>query len=147
MRIEIPEQLIQQINTHGEESYPYECCGMVLGAHRDDSQMVQMILPIKNSQDENRRRRFLITPSQYLESERIAAGHHCDLLGFYHSHPDHQAVPSDFDTAHALPWFVYIIVSVNKGRADSISAWFLSDDRSRFMEMPIERLAEVSKTV
>ena len=147
MSMEIPESLVQQIGSHGEAAYPNECCGTLLGVHRDDSLRVTMVLPIENSQDQNRRRRFLITPSQYREAERTAADQGCELLGFYHSHPDHPAIPSDFDTAHALPWFTYVIVAVAKGKADALSAWLLSSDRSRFVEQPVERLAEMPGSV
>ncbi len=137
MPIEIPDNLLQDIKRHGEAEYPHECCGMLLGDPRNDIRTVRQVVPMENSQDENRQRRFLITPPQYLEAERIAAARREELLGFYHSHPDHPAVPSAFDTEHALPWFTYVILSVAKGRAENLSAWVLSDDRQRFNEQTL----------
>ena len=146
MLIEIPEELILQINRHGEAAYPHECCGMLLGVREDESLKVRRVLPIDNSQEENRRRRFLITPAQYLEAERVAVAQGCELLGFYHSHPDHPAVPSAFDTAHALPWFTYVIVSINGGRAENLSAWVLSADRERFDEQTIAERTTITQS-
>jgi len=135
--IEIPERLIQQMNLDGERTYPEECCGLMLGVQKDRLQIVRTILPIGNSQDLNRRRRFLITPEQYRSAEQNAVDRELDLLGSYHSHPDHPAVPSAFDTEHALPWFTYVIVSIINGKARTISAWVLSEDRRRFDRRPL----------
>ena len=135
--IDIPEELIQQIHLHGERIYPEECCGMMLGIQHDRLQIVQTILPIDNSQEANRQRRFLITPEQYRNAEKNAIEMQLDLLGFYHSHPDHPAVPSAFDSEHALPWFTYVIVSIIDGKARTISAWVLSEDRQSFDERPL----------
>jgi len=135
--IDIPEQLIQQMSLHGERTYPEECCGVMLGVQKDRLQIVRTILPIGNSQDLNRQRRFLITPEQYRNAEKSATDMDVDILGFYHSHPDHPAVPSAFDTEHALPSFTYVIASIINGKARTISAWVLSEDRRGFDERPL----------
>jgi len=136
--IEIPERLIQEIHLHGERTYPEECCGVMLGVQQDRLQIVHTILPIGNSQELNRQRRFLITPEQYRNAEKNAIDMGFDLLGFYHSHPDHPAMPSAFDTEHALPWFTYVIVSIINGKARTTSAWVLSEDRRGFDERPLQ---------
>ena len=110
---------------------------MLLGASADDDQTVESIIEIDNSQDENRKRRFFITPFQYRQAEQIAREKNLELLGFYHSHPDHPAIPSAFDTEHALPWFTYIIVSISQGEAKSMTAWLLNENRSRFVEIAL----------
>ncbi|HUI30523.1 MAG TPA: M67 family metallopeptidase [Candidatus Acidoferrales bacterium] len=130
--IKIPKDAISQIEKHGERAYPEECCGIMLGRSDGNNQMVEEVVELDNEQGENRGRRFFVTPKQYLQMERIAVERKLDLLGFYHSHPDHPAVPSEFDRDHALPWFTYIVVSVSQGKARDISAWLLSDTRDRF---------------
>jgi proteasome lid subunit RPN8/RPN11 len=137
MMIRMSELLARQIEQHGKKTYPEECCGMMLGVRANDGQIVESIVEIDNSQGENRKRRFFITPLQYLQAERTAQEKNLELLGFYHSHPDHPALPSAFDTEHALPWFTYIIVSISEGKAKSMTAWLLNEDRSRFVEKTI----------
>ena len=133
----ISEELLAKMKSHGEETYPEECCGIFMGLDRNGESVVQDVSEINNSQDLNRRRRFLVTPEQYRESEKLADERGMTLLGFYHSHPDHPAIPSDFDTDHALPWFTYIIVSVAKGRAETVTAWGLREGREKFDERPL----------
>ncbi len=137
MSMRIPGALFQRIASHGERTYPEECCGVMLGKQIGNDRVVQETIEIDNRQDVNRRRRFLISPEQYRIAERRAGEHNLDLLGFYHSHPDHPAAPSAFDTEHALPWFTYVIVSVATGKTDRATAWVLEEDRARFAEQPL----------
>jgi proteasome lid subunit RPN8/RPN11 len=128
------------IRAHGEETYPHECCGALIG--RDGR--VADVVALPNTTEEGPRRRFLVRPSDYREAERRAAELGAELLGFYHSHPDHPARPSQYDLDHAWPTFAYIIVSV-KGHdssrqsaegatAGDMTVWFLKEDRSSFDE-------------
>ncbi|MCL4511140.1 MAG: M67 family metallopeptidase [Bacteroidetes bacterium] len=128
------KESVRQIEQHGEHTYPEECCGILLGVNKDGVQKVETVIELDNNQDENRRRRFFVTPKQYLQAERMAVERGLELLGFYHSHPDHPAIPSAFDTEHALPCFIYVIVSVAEGKAKSMTAWLLSGTRERFDE-------------
>ena len=128
----IPEELVMKIRSHGERTYPEECCGILLGSGSGADSVVQDIFEIDNSQDENRRRRFFVTPEQYRKSEELADSRGLMLLGFYHTHPDHPAAPSDFDLNHALPWFTYVIMSVVQGEGGNVTAWVLREDRSQF---------------
>jgi proteasome lid subunit RPN8/RPN11 len=130
--IHLADELGRSIQEHAERAYPEECCGVLLGTAAAGSRDVREILAIDNSQDHNRHRRFLVTPEQYRAAERAAGEKSLEILGFYHSHPDHPAVPSAFDTEHALPWFVYVIVRVEGGRATDVTAWMLEEDRRRF---------------
>jgi proteasome lid subunit RPN8/RPN11 len=146
----IPDSLYQRIAAHAERTYPEECCGVMLGSDTGGERMVQDTIEIDNSQDANRRRRFLVSPEQYRNAEQQAGERHLELLGFYHSHPDHPAVPSAFDTEHALPWFTYVIVSVAGGTAARATAWVLEEDRARFAEQTLEiqaRAQRVSTTM
>jgi proteasome lid subunit RPN8/RPN11 len=137
LMIRLSKKIVHEIEYHAEQMYPEECCGMMLGFSENGSQSIEAIIGIDNSQDENRRRRFLITPAQYREAERLAKEWKMELLGFYHSHPDHPAAPSMFDTDHALPWFTYIIISVEKGKAAAMTAWLLNEEHNRFNERMI----------
>ena len=138
--MKITEDVLRQIQSHAERSYPEECCGVMLGVGPEDEPETQGIIEIDNSQEENRKRRFLITPEQYRQAEQDATDRGLTLLGFYHSHPDHPAIPSAFDTEHALPWLTYVIVSVAKGRATTTTAWLLRQDRGQFEELTLSIL-------
>ena len=120
----------EAIRAHGRETYPHECCGALVG--RDS--LVTSAVPLPNTTDEGPRRRFLVRPSDYREAERAAVDAGVDLLGFYHSHPDHPAVPSQYDLDHAWPSFSYVIVSVVSGDPADLRSWTLRDDRSAFDE-------------
>ena len=118
------------IRRHGEETFPHECCGALIG--RDHG--VVAAVPLPNTTEEGPRRRFLVRPSDYRMAEQKATELGSELLGFYHSHPDHPARPSQFDLDHAWPNFAYVIVSVMSGAARDMTVWYLQDDRSRFDE-------------
>jgi proteasome lid subunit RPN8/RPN11 len=118
------------IRRHGEETFPHECCGALIGT----GERVVAAVPLPNTTEEGPRRRFLVRPSDYRMAEQRATELGGELLGFYHSHPDHPARPSQFDLDHAWPNFAYVIVSVMSGVARDLTVWFLQDDRSRFDE-------------
>ena len=114
------------IRRHGAATYPHECCGALIGR----SGHVSEVLALPNTTEEGPRRRFLVRPSDYREAERRASAIGAELLGFYHSHPDHPARPSQYDLDHAWPCFSYVIVSVRQGVAGDMTSWRLRDDRS-----------------
>jgi proteasome lid subunit RPN8/RPN11 len=118
------------IRRHAEETYPHECCGALIGMGAE----AVAALPLPNTTEEGPRRRFLVRPSDYRASEQRAREMGLELLGFYHSHPDHPARPSQYDLDHAWPTFAYIIVAVARGAAQDATVWYLSDDRSAFGE-------------
>jgi proteasome lid subunit RPN8/RPN11 len=126
----IPPAVDESIRRHGQDTYPHECCGALVG--RDDR--VADVVPLPNTTEEGPRRRFLVRPSDYREAEKKAAELGGELLGFYHSHPDHPARPSQYDLDHAWPNFAYIIVAVAQGAAADMTVWFLREDRSSFDE-------------
>jgi len=118
------------IRAHGVETYPNECCGALYG--RDG--VIDSVFALPNTTEEGPRRRFLVRPQDYREAEKRASELGVDLLGFYHSHPDHPARPSQYDLDHAWPFFSYIIVSVQSAVARDMTSWRLREDRSAFDE-------------
>ena len=129
-RLAISARVGAAIRRHGEETYPHECCGALVG--RGD--VVTDIVALPNTTEEGPRRRFLVRPSDYRLAEQRATELGGELLGFYHSHPDHPAKPSQYDLDHAWPTFAYVIVSVAVGKSELMTVWFLKDDRSIFEE-------------
>jgi proteasome lid subunit RPN8/RPN11 len=128
MALHLQAGVAEAIRQHGVETYPNECCGALFG--RDGQVVATFALP--NTTEEGPRRRFLVRPQDYREAERRAGELGGDLLGFYHSHPDHPARPSQYDLDHAWPFFSYIIVSVRAGVPEDMTSWLLRDDRSGF---------------
>ena len=122
--------VLDAIQAHGREAYPHECCGALLG--KDG--MVQLAWPLPNTTEEGPRRRFLVRPQDYRSAEARASEKELELIGFYHSHPDHPARPSQYDLDHAWPVFSYVIISVAEGRPGDITSWRLAEDRSAFAE-------------
>jgi proteasome lid subunit RPN8/RPN11 len=134
----LTEELIEQIEAHGERTYPSECGGMLIGRFEDGKKTVIELLPMENAMSEGERHnRVLILPRDVLRAERFAREKTLDVVGYYHSHPDHPAVPSQFDLDHALPVWTYIIVSVRQGAAADVRAWEMENDRSKFNEEEI----------
>ena len=124
----VPAGIDRAIRRHGEETYPHECCGAMIG--RDG--IVTETLALPNNTDEGPRRRFKVTPNDYRAAEKRASELGGELLGFYHSHPDHPARPSQYDLDHAWPFFSYVIVSVREGVSGDMTSWRLREDRSAF---------------
>ena len=131
MTLAISKELLDQIHKHGEESYPDEEAGFLIG----DDGNVKNILPLQNArEDEARHNRFLITPEDYLKAELTADNLGLSLIGVFHSHPDHPNRPSEYDREWAQPFFSYIITTVNEGKATESRSWKLLEDRSKFEE-------------
>lgn len=134
----IPAALVVQLSSHGERTYPEECCGVLLGTEKSGARRVEALVELANSMEGDRARRFLVTPQQYLQAEEEARSAGLLLLGFYHSHPDHPAVPSRFDLEHAWPWFTYLIQAVERGKAGKFGAWSLGGGARAFEPCTIE---------
>ena len=130
------------IRRQGEAEYPHECCGLLLGRFDEAGRKtVVEVYPVSNARAESERHnRSLILPREYLRGERQARASGLDVVGNYHSHPDHPAAPSQFDLEHAWPTWSYVIVSVSEGQArDLLRSWELRADRSQFDEEEISR--------
>lgn len=131
---------LHKIKVHSIETYPEECCGVLFGVDRGTGKEVLDVRRIDNARVENRTRRFLITPEDYRRAEVEASEEGLGVMGFYHSHPDHPARPSQFDLDHAWPWCSYVIASVERRIPSAVRSWTLKDDRSAFEEEPMETL-------
>lgn len=134
----LPITVHARLRAHAEAAYPEECCGVLLGRTDGDGIHVTDLFPVENRDPDARERRYLIGPGDYLRAERSAEADGLDVVGFYHSHPDHPARPSATDLAEAtFPGFIYTITAVERGRAAATTAWRLADDRHRFLSVSI----------
>ena len=135
MSLKIAHRLLKQIHQHGEAAYPEEGAGLLLGIVEGERRQVHEILPLENARENSaRHNRYLITPKDMLFAEQEAMRKGLDVIGVFHSHPDHPNHPSDFDRQWALPWFSYMITSVNAGKAVESCCWRLAEDRQSFFE-------------
>ena len=132
--IRLAPSVLAAISDHGAATYPYECCGALIGSARDRHTGVVEALPLDNVTEEGPRRRFLVSAADYRAAERHAAARGAALVGFYHSHPDHDAEPSQYDLDHAWPNLSYVIVAVRGGEPGAVRSWRLRADRAAFEE-------------
>ncbi len=128
---------VGHIHEHARKAYPEECAGALVGMDTGEIKIVVDVWRAENTHEEDRGRRFLIEPLQIKEFEERAQERDMDLLGFYHSHPDHPAEPSEYDREHAWPYYSYVIASVGKNEVKDMRSWALKDDRSGYDEEPI----------
>ncbi|HUI43178.1 MAG TPA: M67 family metallopeptidase [Terriglobia bacterium] len=154
MTVKLHTGNLEAIHRHAEAEYPAECCGILLGETSSETKRVtevvplanlrhdpdrgQALLPLDDPGRETERNRFLIDPREQLRAEKDARARRLTVLGYYHSHPDHPARPSEYDREHAWPWYSYLIVSVEAGRARNTRSWVLADDRSSFEPEALE---------
>ena len=138
--VQITAKVIKQIEEGGESDYPHECGRMLIGRFGPDGgHSVTETFPLENArEDEERHNRVLILPKDVMRAERYAREKGLDLVGYYHSHPDHPAVPSQYDLDHALPVWSYLIVSVAEGKAVDLRSWVMENDRSKFNEENVQ---------
>jgi len=132
MSIKIQGEHRRAIEAHGEQTYPHECCGLMLGRVVDGTRVVEEVNPVNNARLDSPLNRYLIPPDEMVKGDRYARERGLDIIGFYHSHPNVAAHPSQFDLEHAWPWYSYVIVSVKEGAAAELHSWVLRDDRSQF---------------
>ncbi|MCL1958997.1 MAG: M67 family metallopeptidase [Spirochaetes bacterium] len=134
--LRLSSELEMNIKTDGETAYPNECCGVLIGEIDNAGvKIVKRTLTINNAREDGEQyHRFLITPEDMLRAEQTARAMKFDVIGFYHSHPDHPSAPSGYDKDHALPFYSYVIVSVDNGKAQVLTSWELTDDRINFVQ-------------
>lgn len=138
MKIEISRQLLSRIHAHGEDSYPEEGAGFLLGSEGPRRKVIDLI-PVTNAREaEARSRRYLLGADDYRRAEMEADRRGLMLVGIFHSHPDHPDQPSEFDREWAQPFFSYVITGVENGTARNSRSWRLAEDRSGFVEEVIE---------
>jgi proteasome lid subunit RPN8/RPN11 len=139
MNLQLPEEILKKIHSQGELAYPEEGAGLLLGEVIADEKCVHEILTLPNVREESARgNRYLISPEDYMNGEQQAALQGLEVLGVYHSHPDHPSQPSEFDRLWAWPSFSYLITNVTSGEAQESRSWRLTEDRSSFIEEPIK---------
>ena len=147
MTLIISETLLKRIHSHGEQAFPEEGAGLLLGVVENGARRVQRLLEFSNAREDGaRHNRYLLTPQDYLQGELEAARLGLDVIGVFHSHPDHPNRPSEFDREWAMPAWSYIITSVQTGRAVESRSWLLSEDRSQFLEEAIQVVTENRST-
>jgi proteasome lid subunit RPN8/RPN11 len=141
--LKMSADIAQKIRQHGADTYPHECCGALLGRDNVDGDTttvgvqlplreVAALYPLINRRDDSPRNRFSVTAEDVREAEKVARDKNLDVVGWYHSHPDHPAKPSQYDREHAWPWYSYVIVSVANGKPADMTSWRLNDDRSDY---------------
>ncbi len=138
-------RLAQQIRSHAASTYPHECCGALLGVDVDLAREVRDLFPLVNRRDDAPRNRFSITADDFRAAEKAGRERGLEIVGWYHSHPDHPALPSEYDREHAWPWYSYVIASVSEGRPGEMRSWRLADDRTRFEAEEIETRASAAR--
>jgi len=126
MDVTIRESVCGAIYNHAKQTYPNECCGFLYGNDKNPREIL-LAQRIDNAREGDQRARFEINPDDYRKAEEYARKNQLSFLGIYHSHPDHPAVPSDYDLKHAFPFFSYIIVSLNKSKILDLRSWRLED--------------------
>ena len=131
--MELPANLLEAIRSHGREAYPEDCCGALVGRRQDGAVSVIRVERLPNAREGDRRRRYVIAPEDYVRVEESADREGLSLVGFYHSHPDHPAVPSEYDREHALPFFHYLVLAVAGGQPGEAAAWILEENRNVFV--------------
>lgn len=137
--IQIPDSLLKAIHAHGEAAYPEEGAGLLLGEVTPQAKVVTRLMSFENAREASaRHNRYLLTHHDYLAGEEEAARYGIDVIGVFHSHPDHPNAPSEFDRDWAMPWFSYLITSVYCGVALGTKSWMLNESRSAFDEELIE---------
>ena len=142
MSLRLSESLADEMRRHGEAAYPAECCGALVGRLEGEAKEVVRLAPAVNRRTDDPHR-YLIAPDDLrrLEADVRAAG--LDIVGYYHSHPDHPAAPSAFDAAHAWPWYSYVIVRIDQGRGAELASWVLADDRPHMLPESLDVFSEV----
>ena len=144
--IELNQKVVEAITAHAERDYPHECGGMLIGKFEDGKKTVFETFPLQNAREEEaRHNRVLILPTDVLKAERYARENKLDVVGYYHSHPEDKAVPSQYDLDHALPVWSYVIASVISGKVVDIFSWEMENDRSRFNQEEISRILSHSE--
>ncbi len=135
MSIKLTTEHLEAISRHGEQTFPEECGGLLLGLMENEVRVIREVLPLENVRRDSRHNRVELSPLDYARAEREATQRGLGVWGYYHSHPNHPAIPSGFDLDHApfIEWS-YLIVSVREGKAAEVRAWTVREDRSQFDE-------------
>ena len=142
MTLRLPGALADEIRRHGEAAYPAECCGAMVGRAEGAAKEVLRLSPAVNRRTDDPHR-YLIAPDDLRQLEREVREAGQEIMGYYHSHPDHPARPSAFDAEHAWPWYSYLIVRIDRGRGAEMASWVLDDERPLMQPESLDVLSEV----
>jgi proteasome lid subunit RPN8/RPN11 len=140
----ISAECAEKIRAHGVDTYPHECCGALLGRDADVTagnerpREILGVFPLVNQREDSPQNRFSVSARDVIEAEKTATARGLDVVGWYHSHPDHPARPSEYDREHAWPWYSYVIVSIQSGVAREMTSWRLQGNRDKYVEEKIE---------
>ena len=137
MTLLLDSRHLSAIRRHGEADYPAEACGLIGGSVDGHRKTAVQLVPLVNQRTDSARNRYLIDPESFRRGEERLERDGLDVIGVYHSHPDHPPVPSAFDREHAWPRLSYVIVGIERGRAADTKSWVLADDRGTFEEEEI----------
>ncbi len=135
--IHIKKEHMDEIEAHGKEGYPHEVCGIMLGAYGSERNEVMELRRAANLNKDRAHDRYELDPKDLLRAERDARDADMEIIGFYHSHPDHPDIPSEFDRERAWPSYSYIISSVMGGKETTTKSWLLNDESQAFEEEKI----------
>jgi len=141
LMLHIPYSDYQAVRAHGEETYPHECCGVLLGKSDADGNHVQQVVRAGNTRSDSAHNRYNIAPQELVKIQRQARQAGLDIVGFYHSHPDHPAQwsPTDFAEAHWIGCS-YVITAVAKGKAADTNSFLLSgtsEEDKKFVDQAV----------
>ena len=137
--LKLTGEIEEKIRQAGAEAYPNECCGILFGSEENGVHTVKTLKSIDNARESGEQyHRFLITAEDMMAAELEARKRKLEIVGFYHSHPDHPAQPSDYDRDHALPFYSYIILRVAQGRPELMTSWRLQLSREAFDREELE---------
>ena len=138
MTIEIPDEVVRSIEQHAVDAFPEECCGFLLGTSGGLRRIVAS-RRAKNTAPENRPRRYIIDPLEHLHADDEARKQSLELIGIYHSHPNHPAAPSEFDRSRAASWYSYLILRVVDRKPKELTAWLYDESAGQFREEKLAR--------
>jgi proteasome lid subunit RPN8/RPN11 len=135
----------EALRRHGEETYPFECCGVLLGHFQDNNRVVDEVVRCTNTRADRPQDRYNIDASELIRIQRQSAGKGLDIVGFYHSHPDHPARWSQTDLAEAH-WLgcSYVITSVANGSAKDTNSFFLAGENEQNKRLETEQISVLS---
>lgn len=139
----LPAEVVREIRAHGELAYPEEACGALAGplpGAPETSRRIELARPSENRKTEERTHRFLIPAPELRAMERELDARGLEVVGFYHSHPDHPSRPSEFDRDHAWPWYAYLVLGVEGGRAAGLEAFELDPEERVFQPRRLREL-------
>ena len=136
----ISQKLIDEIKKQGEKGYPYEICGFLIGKmdYQTDTREALEVYQVENQNKERANDRFEIDPKDYLKVENYADSKSLQIVGIYHTHPDHPDRPSQTDLMFAQPDLSYIIMSIENGKYKSFRSWILNLDENKFKEEKVK---------